>query len=132
MKGTVLIKFKVKNGKLVPLDKLMGFRLKQFLESIEANDVISAIFESDEPNKTNAQLAKVHVMIKEISDYTGERIEKTKLDIKEQCGMTYYKNEKKMYKSFADCSKEDLSKVIEQIYIIGDFLNINFRKDLSD
>ncbi len=118
------------NGKLVPKDGLMKTRFNQFLKEISEDDEIDCIMEADEPNNTKAQLAKIHVMIKEISDETGEDLKKTKKDIKDQCGLTFYLDKKKQYKSFADLSKEDLSNVIEKMYVIGDFLNINFRKDL--
>jgi hypothetical protein len=130
MKKTCLIKFKMVNGKLVPKDGLMKTRFNQFLKEISEDDEIDCIMEADEPNNTKAQLAKIHVMIKEISDETGEDLKKTKKDIKDQCGLTFYLDNKKQYKSFADLSKEDLSNVIEKMYVIGDFLNINFRKDL--
>jgi hypothetical protein len=130
MKKTCLIKFKMVNGKLVPKDGLMKTRFNQFLKEISEDDEIDCIMEADEPNNTKAQLAKIHVMIKEISDETGEDLKKTKKDIKDQCGLTFYLDKKKQYKSFADLSKEDLSNVIEKMYVIGDFLNINFRKDL--
>jgi hypothetical protein len=130
MKKTCLIKFKMVNGKLVPKDGLMKTRFNQFLREVSEDDEIDCIMEANEPNNTKAQLAKIHVMIKEISDETGEDLKKTKKDIKDQCGLTFYLDNKKQYKSFADLSKEDLSNVIEKMYVIGDFLNINFRKDL--
>ena len=130
MKKTCVIKFKMVKGKLIPKDGLMKTRFNQFIRELTEDDEIECIMEAVEPNNTKAQLAKIHVMIKEISDETGEDIKKTKKDIKDQCGLTYYVDQQKYYKSFADLSKQDLSDVIEKMYLIGDFLNINFRKDL--
>jgi hypothetical protein len=118
------------NKKLVPKDGLMKTRFNQFIRELSEDDEIECIMEAVEPNNTKAQLAKIHVMIKEISNETGEDIKKTKKDIKDQCGLTYYADKKKYYKSFADLSRQDLSDVIEKMYLIGDFLNINFQKDL--
>jgi Mor family transcriptional regulator len=131
MKKTCVIKFRKVNNKLAPKDGLMKARLKEFIESLTDDDEIECIIEAMEPNNTKAQLAKIHVMIKEISDETGEDVKKTKKDIKDQCGLTAYIDGKKVYKSFGSESKESLSDVIEKIYLIGDFLNINFRKDLQ-
>lgn len=131
MKKTCIIKFKKVNGKLVTKDGLMKNRLKDFINGLTEDDEIDCIMEAVEPNNSKAQLAKIHVMIKEIADETGEDVKKTKIDIKDQCGLTYYVDNKKYYKSFADESKENLSNIIEKIYLIGDFLNINFRKDLQ-
>lgn len=130
MKQTCIIKFKMVNGKLVPKDGLMKDRFNQFIKKLTEDDEIECILESVEPNNTKAQLAKIHVMIKEISDETGEDLKKTKIDIKDQCGLTYYVDQTKYYKSFADLSRQDLSDVIEKMYLIGTFLNINFQKDL--
>jgi len=130
MKKTCLIKFKKVNGKLVCVDALMKHRLKEFTDSLSGDDFIECIFEAVEPNNTKAQLAKIHVMIKEIADESGEDQKVTKQDIKDRCGLTHYIDGKKVYKSFADQSREELSNIIEKLYLIGEFLNINFRKDL--
>jgi hypothetical protein len=129
MKKTCILKFHKVNGKLVPKDGLMKNRLAEFIRNLSDDDDIECIMEAVEPNNTKAQLAKIHVMIKEIADETGEDVKKTKQDIKDQCGLTYYIDNKKCYKSFADESRQSLSDIIEKIYLIGDFLNINFQKD---
>lgn len=130
MKKTCVIKFKKKGGKFAPKDALMNHRLKEFIKSLTEDDEIECIMEAVEPNNTKAQLAKIHVMIKEISDETGEDVKATKNNIKDQCGFTKYVDGKKVYKSFADASKEQLSDIIEKIYLIGEFLNINFKGSL--
>ena len=130
MKKTCIIKFKKVNNKLTPKDGLMKARLQEFIMNLSDDDEIECIIEAVEPNNTKAQLAKIHVMIKEIADETGEDVKKTKKDVKDQCGLTYYVDNIKYYKSFADQSTEVLSDVIEKIYLIGSFLNMNFKKDL--
>jgi hypothetical protein len=130
MKKTTLIKFKKVDGKLKPADGLMTHRFNQFVANLTPDDVVEAMFEADEPDNTKAQLAKIHVMIREIADETGEDVKKTKNDIKDQCGLTTYRDNKKYFKSFAESSKKELSDVIEKIYIIGEFVGINFQKDL--
>lgn len=131
MKKTCLIRFHVENGKLVPKDGLMKQRLKDFIKSLSPDDIIDTIFEADEPDNTKSQLAKIHVMLKEIADETGEDVKKTKMDIKDQCGLTFYADHQKKYKSFADLSRKELSDVIEKIYLVGEFVGINFQKDLK-
>lgn len=131
MKKTCVIKFKKVNGKLVLKDGLMKVRFQEFIKHLTEADEIEAIIEAVEPNNTKAQLAKIHVMIKEIADETGEDVKKTKRDIKDQCGLTYYIDKTKHYKSFADLDRTALSNVITHLYLIGEFLNINFQKDLD-
>lgn len=130
MKSTCVIKFKMINGKLLPKDGLMKNRFQEFINSLTDDAEIECIMEAVEPNNTKAQLAKIHVMIKAIADETGEDLKQTKKNIKDQCGLTTYLDNKKQYKSFAGESKQSLSDIIEKMYLIGDFLNINFRKDL--
>ena len=109
----------------------MKLKLKNFVDNLTDKDEIECLFEAVEPNNTKSQLAKIHVMIKEISDETGETLKQTKLNIKDQVGLTYYVDNEKIYKSFADETRESLSNIIEKLYIVGDFLNINFKKDFN-
>jgi len=131
MKKTCIIKFKKVGTQVVPVDNLMKLKLKNFVDNLTDKDEIECLFEAVEPNNTKSQLAKIHVMIKEISDETGETLKQTKLNIKDQVGLTYYVDNEKIYKSFADETRESLSNIIEKLYIVGDFLNINFKKDFN-
>jgi len=131
MKKTCIIKFKKVGTQVVPVDNLMKLKLKNFVNNLTDKDEIECLFEAVEPNNTKSQLAKIHVMIKEISDETGETLKQTKLNIKDQVGLTYYVDNEKIYKSFADETRESLSNIIEKLYIVGDFLNINFKKDFN-
>lgn len=131
MKKTCVIKFKKVNGKLVPKDGLTKSRFIEYIKSLSDDDEIECILEAVEPNNTKAQLAKIHAMIKEIADETGEDPKKTKNDLKDKCGLTKYVDNKKYFLSFADQSREELSNVIEKLYLIGEFVGINFRKQYS-
>ena len=114
MKKTCIIKFKKIGTQVVPVDNLMKLKLKNFVDNLTDKDEIECLFEAVEPNNTKSQLAKIHVMIKEISDETGETLKQTKLNIKDQVGLTYYVDNKKIYKSFDDETRESLSKIIEK------------------
>lgn len=105
-------------------------RYKDFIQQLKPGDRFTMLLEEEIWNNTKPQLAKIHAMIKEISQETGDNFKDTKKDIKERCGLTYYENKVKKYKSFAKCSKLELSNVIEIIYQLGTFLNINFEKNL--
>ena len=128
---TCVIKFKKIDGKLMPADALMKLRFQEYIKNLSDNDEVECILEGGNPNNTKAQLAKIHVMIKEIADETGDNIKDAKKNVKDFCGLTFYNNGEKQFKSFADQSRKELSYVIERMYEMGDFLNINFRKDLQ-
>jgi hypothetical protein len=124
----VLVK---RNGKLTPKNKLHEEQYKLFTSNIPEGKEVTALFELVDDTNTKAQLAKVHVMIKEIAEQQGQSAAETKLEVKDQCNLTYYEDGVKKYKSFGKASKEDLSYVIEVLYQLGEFFNINFRENFQ-
>lgn len=131
MSKTCIIKFKIVDGKLMPKDALMKLRFQEYIKNLTDTDEVECILEAVTPNNTKAQLAKIHVMIKEIADETGDNVKDAKKNVKDFCGLTFYANGEKQFKSFADQSRAELSSVIERMYEMGEFLNINFKKDLQ-
>jgi hypothetical protein len=71
-------------------------------------------------DKTAGQLAKVHALIREISNSTGHTFEEIKAIIKERAGLSTSSN----LKSFADCSKKEMCEAIEQCIVLGNELGI--------
>ena len=118
------------NGKLIPAGN-SRVKYEEFLKTIEVNQTVDIFMEANKDDGTLAQLAKVHVCIRKIADETGEDFEKSKLDITKMSGLcfiTTYDDQNVLFcKSLADCSKEELSQVINTIINVGDTLNINFR-----
>jgi len=121
------IKMKKKDGKLTIANALMVEQFRIFVSTLKEEAEVSCLFELNTKDNTKAQLAKIHVMIKEIADEQGQSMNESKKNIKQQCGLSYKEDGVIKYKSFADCSKSDLSTVIENIIQIGVFLNINFQ-----
>ena len=131
-KQILSIRFKKEKNKLVPENSFMKERLRLFISSLPDKGSIDCIMELKTRDNTKAQLAKVHVCIKEIADEQGDSFDAVKKEIKRRCGMSY-KNEKGQtkYESFADCSKQEMSNIIETIIQMGHFLNIDFRGTLD-
>jgi hypothetical protein len=131
-KQILSIEFKKENGKLIPANDLMKEQIKLFVQHLPDNATVECMMELRTKNNTKAQLAKIHVCIKEIADTQGDTPQAVKEEIKRQCGMAY-KNENgdNEFISFADCSKEELSNVIEVIIQMGYFLNVDFRGTLQ-
>ena len=77
---------------------------------------------------TLPQLAKLHVMLKQLSMHIGETVENMKLLVKDRAGLCIARNvagkEYFLAKSFADCSKDELSLAIQAAMEIGE--NIGF------
>jgi hypothetical protein len=130
-KQILSIEFKKHNGKLVVANDLMKEQYRLYVEMLPDDVTVECIMELKTKDNTKAQLAKIHVCIKEIANEQGDTVVAVKEEVKRQCGMAY-KDEKGEHKfiSFADCSKEELSNVIETIIQMGHFLNVDFRGTL--
>ena len=67
---------------------------------------------------SNAQLAKIHAMIRQLANDIGEDPASLKEHIKGQAMID---------KSFADCDTEELNGVIQTIITLGDWNGSNLR-----
>jgi len=76
---------------------------------------------------TNAQLAKVHAMIRELANEVGHTFQEMKLEAKRKAGLCFVRDKQEYCKSFKDCSKQELNLVIQALIEIGDFTGINLR-----
>jgi hypothetical protein len=126
------ISLKRQGDKLVLSNELMKEQYRIFVASLDEGAEVEVLFERKAKTNTKAQLAKIHVCIKELADEQGSSINEMKTQVKTECGMVYKENGKQVIQSFADCSKEELSNVIETIIQMGRFMNINFEGTLRD
>ena len=76
---------------------------------------------------TNAQLAKVHAMIRELANEVGHTFQEMKLEAKRKAGLCFVRDKQEYCKSFKDCSKQELNLVIQALIEIGDFTGVNLR-----
>ena len=122
------IKLVKKDGKLVLREGADSTIYRNFVDSLEEGQIAEAFFASSTNDGTQKQLAKVHVCIKKLASEMGYTFEEMKLEIKKRSGLAYgdLQSSKGYVKSFADCSKEELSNVIETIKEAGELVNISF------
>ena len=64
-------------------------------------------------------------MIKELANHTGYTFDEMKLYVKKEAGMCYTSSNTLICKSFGECSKDDLSLVIQTIQEIA--LKVNYQ-----
>jgi hypothetical protein len=76
---------------------------------------------------TNAQLAKIHAMIRELANEIGNTFQEIKLETKRKTGLCFVRDKQEYCKSFKDCSKQELNLVIQSLIEMGDFVNLNLR-----
>lgn len=131
MKNVATVVLIKQNGKLTPKNKLFEEQYRLFAGSVPEGAEVNALFEINNDTNTKAQLAKIHVMLKEIAVEQGMSVSETKDMIKDKCGLFSFNDEgEKTYTSFGKISKEELSYAIEVIYQVGEFMNINFKENL--
>ncbi len=76
---------------------------------------------------TNAQLAKIHAMIREVANEVGHTFAEIKLEAKRNTGLCFVRDKQEYCKSFKDCSKQELNLVIQSLIEMGDFTGVNLR-----
>lgn len=98
-------------------------KLKMFAMGLKAGTEVEAYLQACvDSDKTSGQLAKAHALIKEIANSTGHTSNEIKEVIKERAGL--YDEASSDFKSFANCSKQEMSNVIEHCIALGSELGI--------
>jgi hypothetical protein len=124
----ITIKVIIKGTEIIPASSEDAGKLKLFNMGTKKEQEIEAyltVLEND--NKTAGQLAKAHALIREIANSTGHTLEEIKLIIKERAGLydpATISSTSSPFKSFADCNKQEMSKVIEECIALGHDLGI--------
>lgn len=110
------IKMKIVNGVLTPSTKFDQRKYDLFINAIPPKEDLEVYIAYTEGELgTLAQLAKIHAMIREISDFTKQDFFLVKDSIKEACGLYNISSTTpytKTLKSFGDCSIEELGTAI--------------------
>lgn len=130
--NNVTIKYKVNSSNELdePLDMIENAKAESFFKGLKEGQVVEVYYSIlDTNNKTLTQLAKAHVLIKQLSSHTGSSFDEMKKEIKRRCGLYEVveigeKEDKIKFKSFKDCSKEELGKAIEECITVSNILGL--------
>lgn len=113
-------------GVLAPKDDKELQKFNRLLLTLKPGNRVSMMIEVIKDNHSLVQLAKVHALIRELAHCTGNEFEDVKLEVKRKAGLTVKSKDKdnpdrhiEYVKSFADCSKEQLSMAIEACIQLG-------------
>ena len=127
MSLNLVSKYIKKNGKLEFQSLAHSKKFELFVSHIPEDTIVECFYEVQHDDGTLPQLAKIHAMIKELSTFTGETVENMKLLVKDKAGLCLVREvsgkEYFLAKSFADCSKEELSLAIQAAIQIGEQIN---------
>jgi len=123
-----IIRFAIKEGQLVPANSVEDAKYKLFLKTLREGDTIEAFMNLHKADKTLSQVAYAHVLIRELANYTGHSFEEMKILIKEKTGLCVKTPEGRIiFKSLGDCSKNELSNVIETCFQLGNDIGCYLR-----
>lgn len=112
------------NGVLTPESEQDALNGRLFQSGIPEGTRVEVFMNvADNADHTYLQLSKIHPMIRELASNTGHSFQELKDDIKRHVGL-YEESETgtRQLKSFAKCSKEELSQAIQRCIEIGDLI----------
>lgn len=127
----ISIKTVMKDGKLVSKNKGQKSLMDSFLAELNEGQEVELFMEAAGENSTKLQRIKANTAIRELAKSQGYTFNEMKAIIKRNCGLYTHENHRIVFKSFLDCSKDEMIDVIEHIKeISGEFGNINFNQKL--
>jgi hypothetical protein len=127
MKNNIFIKGIVRDGQLDFPAKIQKTRMDAFYSDLPDGAKVEIFISVSTGKGTNAQLARLHAMIREIANDLGYTFEEVKLIVKRNVGFCFMKDKQEYCKSFADCDKDDLNLCIQECLRLGDFNGIQLR-----
>lgn len=117
-------KYIKRNGRLEFATLAAAKQFELFTSHIPEGQIVEVFYEEQHDDGTLPQLAKLHVLIKQLATHIGETVENMKLLIKDRAGLCIAREvsgkEYFLAKSFAECSKEELSLAIQAAIEIGE------------
>ena len=113
--NTILIK---RNGKLEHTVKAKEGILNDIIKELPEGTKVEVFANTIGMKGSNAQLAKIHAMIRQLANDIGE----DPVSLKE-----HIKNQAMIDKSFAECDTEELNSVIQTVLSLGDWNGSNLR-----
>jgi hypothetical protein len=120
-------KYVKKNGRLEFANLSSSKQYELFVSHVPEGQIVECFFEVTHDDGTLPQLAKLHVMIKHLALHIGETVENVKLLVKDKAGLCIAREvagrEYFLAKSFAECSKDELSLAIQAAIEIGQQVN---------
>jgi hypothetical protein len=120
-------KFIKRDGLLHPISASVSKQQELFVSHLPEGAIVEAFYEMQHDDGTLPQLAKLHVMIRQLALHVGETVENMKLLVKDRAGLCIAREvagkEYFLAKSFGDCSKDELSLAIQAALEIGEEVN---------
>ena len=127
MKGNFFSIMKKVGDELTHTIKAKGTLYDNWVKELPEGTKVEIFVSVAGEDGTNAQLAKVHAMIRELANEIGHTFQEMKLEAKRKAGLCFVRDKQEYCKSFKDCSKQELNLVIQSLIEMGDFAGVNLR-----
>lgn len=114
-----------KNGRLVFKNNSDLKTFQELTDKLREGTVIEQMTIFDRDDGSLSQIAKVKAMIRELAKEIGDTFLNTEVAVKKECGLIDLKGD---VRSFGDCSKEELSDVIQHLIQRGKWIGINLNR----
>lgn len=115
-------------GNLEFTSQAQARQFEAFMSTVEKGSIVEVFYEVTHDDGTLPQLAKLHVLIKQLATHTGYTVEDMKLLVKDKAGLCLVREvsgkEYFLAKSFGECSKEELSLAIQACIELGEEVNL--------
>lgn len=120
-------KFIKREGLLRPLSAAVSKQEELYVTHIPEGSIVECFYEVQHDDGTLPQLAKLHVIIRQLAIHIGETVENMKILVKDRAGLCIARQvagkEYFLAKSFGECSREELSLAIQAAMEIGEDVN---------
>tara|TARA_R100000656_G_scaffold96074_1_gene69771 strand:+ start:336 stop:722 length:387 start_codon:yes stop_codon:yes gene_type:complete len=116
-----------KDGKLEHTIKAREAIYNKFIDGLPEGSKVEIFASVVGPKGSNAQIAKIYVMLRELANEIGYSLEEIKLIVKRKSGLCFNRDGQEYCKSFGECDKDELHSIIQNIIEIGDGLGSNLR-----
>jgi len=127
MSNHITGKFIKKGGRLDFSSLASSKQFELFVSNVPENSIVEFFYEVTHDDGTLPQLAKLHVMLKQLATHIGETVENMKILVKDRAGLCIAREvagkEYFLAKSFAECSKDELSLAIQAAIEISHEVN---------
>lgn len=121
-------KYVKRRGELEFNSMAQARQFEAFLANIPEGHIVEVFYEMTHDDGTLPQLAKLHVLIKQLAMHTGNTVDDMKILIKDKAGLCIIREvsgkEYFLAKSFGECSKEELSLAIQACIEVGEEVNL--------
>jgi hypothetical protein len=108
-----------KTEQLKPASEQDARAYELFKARLKDELTVEAYMEVLDENSTRPQLNKLHKLIRELSVHTGITLNDLKEVVKKEAGLYHYDETGICFKSFADCTKSEMSYAIQVVINIG-------------